>query len=98
QPRGPGLRGARVDSGVTQAIAKRAELLQSLRRKGQFEHPLARAARNLAYPITKDKLGYDDAASRVLSTDDALMRATFVITYLDQDRDGDVVMPEGIHL
>lgn len=88
---------------VLAEVASRHGRIEDLRRKGGADSPELRAGRRLAYPLGKEKLGYSDPSGGLLSAggsavNDAEMSATFIITKLIQDRDGDVVDPSGISL
>lgn len=55
-------------------------------------------AKRFAHRISKDKLGYADPGSQMLSIDEEAMTARFVVTTSNIDRDGDIVVTDGIEL
>jgi HK97 family phage prohead protease len=85
---------------IVKQIRERGARLQARLRPGLAP----RSYRNLAWAVGKDRLAYADPQSRLLisdgkpQTDDAAMAATFVVSTIDEDRDGDVVVPQGVRL
>src|SRR5687768_10691664 len=59
---------------------------------------LGRARVGYAHPVGKDLLGYTDPGGQLLSTDNKIASATFIISTSTQDRDGDIVVPLGFNL
>ena len=83
---------------VVEAVRRRHGRLKATLAKGADGSRLVRAARRFAYPVGKDRLGYASPGSEMVRADDKKMAATFVVSTVNQDRDGDIVIPAGIRL
>ncbi len=82
---------------LLKSIAKRYADLDRDIRKGRLK--LSSALDNYAHVITKDKLGLDHlGAALVGEIQDDVKAIPFIISVLDEDRDGDVVVPVGVKL
>lgn len=81
---------------VTAITERQAQIQAALKGQGKrFRFP---SPRNYAFPLRKDLLGYADSRSGLLSANESTMAATFVISTNVQDRDGDIVVPDGFQL
>lgn len=82
---------------LLKSIAKRYADLDRDIRKGRLK--LSSALDNYAHVITKDKLGLDHlGAALVGEIQEEVKAIPFIISVLDEDRDGDVVVPAGVKL
>src|SRR5579859_4363360 len=80
---------------ITRTLAQRqAELSRMMAGDGAA----LQLARTYAHIKDTGTVGFFDPASEVVETDDSRMMARFVITRMIQDRDGDIVVPNGIRL
>lgn len=84
-----------MSNAIFAEIERRQAEITRLTQKGAWDSPLVCAARGYAVVKGPGKLGFADPDSRLTSTDDSKMSATFVITTTSRDRDGDVVLPLG---
>lgn len=76
---------------LSKAVQKRARRIKERLLTVQEGAPLA-------YPIGNDRVGFDDPAGGVLETDEKVCSVRFRFSTPNQDRDGDVILMEGINL
>lgn len=82
---------------VFKSISNRYQAIDQSIRKGNLK--LTRAIQNYVWLVGKDKLGIARAGSaEPQQANDADYSIPFVISVLEEDRDGDIVMPSGCRL